>query len=265
MFEVLIARAAEAFQLWDGDPAAAHAYFRDPIALKQFADWRADMQYWSAAALLRRGRPDDLQAAERLITEIKARYPTHRGLLELEEAIHAIGSSSSARPVPVAQTGPPANEPPGNPWLAGYRECLRELASSVDLRGYSFEILSSSSLDAVYTTLYAKPRTPERPPLGQRTDAARPSLETVVSHTRANLVVGDSGSGKSTFLQHLCTRYLEENSEFIPLFLDLSAAPEITADRLDLHDRLSWQILPELFSARFGDLGVDVAIQDLEA
>ncbi len=263
--EVLVARGAEALQLWYGDPVAAHAYFRDPIALRQFADWRADMQYWSAASLLRRGGQDDLQAAERLITKIKARYPAHRGLPELEETIHAIGSSSSAHSVPVAQSRPPTKEPPGNPWLAGYQECLRELASSVDLRGYSFEILSSSSLDAVYTTLYAKPRTPERPPPGQRTDAARPSLETVVGHTRANLVVGDSGSGKSTFLQHLCARYLEEDSEFIPLFLDLSAAPEITADRLDPHDRLSWQILPELFTARFGDLGVDVTIQDLDA
>jgi formylglycine-generating enzyme required for sulfatase activity len=263
--ELLIARTTEALQLWHGDPAPAHAYFRDPVALKQFDDWHADMQYWSAAALLRRGGPDDLQAAERLVTEIKARYPTHRGFRELEDVIHAVTPSSSVHPVSVAQAGAPGNEPPRNPWLAEYRECLRELTSSVDLRGYSFEVLSSSSLDAVYTTLYAKPRTPERPPSGQRTDAARPTLETVVSTTRANLVVGDSGSGKSTFLQHLCERYLEEHSGFIPLFLDLSAAPEITAEQLDPHDRLPWQILPELFSARFGDLGVDIAIHDLDA
>jgi formylglycine-generating enzyme required for sulfatase activity/energy-coupling factor transporter ATP-binding protein EcfA2 len=262
--EMLIAKAAEALQLWHGDPVAAHAYFREPIALKQLTDWRADMQYWSAGALLRRGGLDDVQAAERLITEIRARYPLHRGLSELEEAAHAIESSLGMRPAPAAATGAPAAEPPGSPWLAGYRACLRELASSVDLRGYSFEILSSSSLSAVYTTLYAKPRTLERPPSGQRNDAARPSLETVISHTRANLVVGDSGSGKSTFLQHLCTRYLDEDSEFTPLFLDLSTAPEISADRLDPHDRLSWQILPELFSARFGDLGVDVTISNLD-
>ena len=230
----LIAKAEEALTLWVDDPLSAHEYFRDELALKQFADWLTDIQYWYAGALLRRGEPDDVEAAERIVKQIRLRNQAHRGLAELQRLIE--GASSAARDGGaagrVAPTPAPGPASVQAAWLDRYAECLIELVSSVDLRGFSFEILSSSSL-AIFTPLYAKPRTQERPPAGQLTEAARPPLETVISRTRANLVVGDSGSGKSTFLLHLCARYLDEGSAFIPLFVELGSSPDIPESRLD--------------------------------
>ncbi|MGE5287132.1 MAG: SUMF1/EgtB/PvdO family nonheme iron enzyme [Micromonosporaceae bacterium] len=262
---LLIARAEEALQLWGGDPVAAHQYFVDHLTLKQFSDWLIAIQHWYANALLRRAEPADIESAARLVEQIRARNPSHRGVAELQEAIRALTSVSyAARPgnaSPLAFAGDPGE----SAWLPRYRECLRELASSVDLRGFSIEILSSSSLAAVYTPLYAKPRTLEKPSPEQRTSAGRPLLETVVGHTRANLVIGESGSGKSTFLLHLCASHLDDESKGIPLFIDLGASPPILDARQDPHGRLPWQVLPELFSTRFADLGVDVSVQDLDA
>jgi len=261
----LIAKAEEAMKLWVDDPLSAHEYFRDELVLKQFADWLTDVQYWYAAALLRRGEPDDVEAAERIVKQIGLRNQAHRGLAELQRLIDGLSSAvrdngAAERTAPTPAPGPMSVQAA---WLERYAECLVELVSLVDLRGFSFEILSSSSL-SVFTPLYAKPRTQERPPAGQLTEAGRPPLETVISRTRANLVVGDSGSGKSTFLLHLCARYLDEGSAFIPLFVELGSSPDIPESRLDRQDRLPWQILPELFSSRFADLGVEVSVEDLD-
>jgi formylglycine-generating enzyme required for sulfatase activity len=265
----LIARADEARLLWQGDPVAAHPYFADRLTLKQFSDWFVEILRWQANALLRRADPSDLENAARLLEEIRSRNPSHRGIGELQETIR---SMSPAGPASWYQHDHGITDPfapggnTGDPgWLARYRECLRELASSVDLRGFSIEILSSSSLAAVYTPLYAKPRTLEKPPPEPRGGAGRPLLETVVGQTRANLVIGESGSGKSTFLLHLCASHLDDESKGIPLFIDLGASPAILDERQDSHGRLPWQVLPELFSARFADLGVDVTVQDLDA
>jgi formylglycine-generating enzyme required for sulfatase activity len=262
---LLIMKAEEALQLWGGDPLAAHQYFMDHLTLRQFSDWLIEIQRWYASALLRRAGPADIESAARLLEQIRARNPSHRGVAELQEAIRALSSASPA--AGPGNAGPRAftGDPGDSAWLPRYRECLRELASSVDLRGFSIEILSSSSLAAVYTPLYAKPRTLEKPSPGRRTSAGRPLLETVVGHTRANLVIGESGSGKSTFLLHLCTSHLDDESEGLPLFVDLGASPPILEDRLDSHGRLPWHVLPELFSSCFADLGVDVSVQDLDA
>lgn len=264
----LISKAEEALQLWIGDPVAAHGYFRDTFTLKKFADWLVDIQCWYASALIGRGQPEDRETATRLLEQIRARNPSHRLLPDLQQAVGGRPSAPAAdggqhhSPVSSAMAGPIAAEPA---WLPDYRSCLRELASSVDLRGFSIEFLSSSSLAAVYTPLYARPRTPEKPPPGQLTDAARPLLETVVRQTRANLVVGESGSGKSTFLLHLCASYLAEGADRVPLFVDLGASPAISEDRLDEHGRLPWHILPYLFSSRFADLGIDISVPEVDA
>ena len=261
----LIAKANEALKLWVDDPLSAHDYFRDEFVLKQFADWLMDIQYWYAGALLRRGEPDDVGTSERIVNQIRLRNPAHRGLAELQRLIDGsfsvIGGTGAAEQMVSTPAGDATSVRAA--WLQRYTECLRELVSSVDLRGFSSEILSSSSL-AVFTPLYAKPRTQERPPSGQLTEVGRPALDTVISSTRANLVVGDSGSGKSTFLLHLCARYLDEGSAFTPLFVELGSSPEIPESRLDRQDRLPWQILPELFSSRFADLGVEVSVDDLD-
>ena len=255
----LIAKAAEALQLWRGDPVAAHEYFREQFTLKQYSDWLTEIQTWYADALLRGGEPDDLETAERLAEQIQARNASYRGLPELQKRLRAALGEQGRD-----ETG--SSAPPDTSslaWVAPYLARLTELVSAVDLRGYNSHTLSSFSL-AVYTPLYAKPRSQERPSPGQRTGAGRPSLATVVSRTRANLVVGDPGSGKSTFLAHLCTSYLGSGQFGIPLYVDLVSSPAIPEDRLDRQDRLPWQILPELFGMRFADLGVDVAVQDLD-
>jgi len=261
--DLLIAKAAEALQLWGGDPLAAHPYFHDQVALKQFSDWLADVQRWYARALIRRGDPADLDTAARLAEQIRARNRSHPEVGELQRAIRAF-SPSIPPPARPGSLDALAGGLSDFSWLPRYRECLRDLAASVDLRGFSIEILSSSSLAAVYTALYAKPRSPEKPPPEQRTEARRPLLETVVGHTRANLIVGESGSGKSTFLLHLCTAHLDDKSVGTPLFIDLGASRPISEDRLDQHGRLPWQVLPELFSSRFADLGVEASIRDLD-
>jgi formylglycine-generating enzyme required for sulfatase activity len=267
---LLIAKAEEARQLWRGDPLAAHQYFEDRLMLTQFSDWFVEILGWYAHALLRRAEPADIENARRLLHEIRSRNPLHRNVAgDLEQAIRALSPASTDtwyhnREHGNADTLAFAGTPGTSAWLPRYRECLRELASSVDLRGFSIEILSSSSLAAVYTPLYARPRTPEKPPPDQRTGAGRPLLETVVRQTRANLVVGESGSGKSTFLLHLCATHLDDESEDIPLFIDLGASPPVLEERQDFHGRLPWQVLPELFSACFADLGVDVSVQDLD-
>lgn len=255
----LIAKAAEALQLWRGDPLAAHEYFREPFTLKQYSDWLTEIQAWYASALLRRREPNDIEAAERLADQIQARNASYRGLPDLRERLRAERGEHGRDEI----GGPAPPDAPSLAWVAPYRDCLTELVSVVDLRGYNSHTLSSFSL-AVYTPLYAKPRIQERPPAGQRTDAGRPSLVTVVSRTRANLVVGDPGSGKSTLLAHLCTSYLNSGQFGIPLYVDLVSSPAIPEERLDRQDRLPWQILPELFSMRFADLGVDVSVQDLD-
>lgn len=261
----LIGKAGEALQLYSGDPVAAHGgYFRDEIALRQLANQHEDIQFWYAVALARRGEAADLEETVRLRDEIRVRNPSHHGLNELDELLRR--SEAAAGPAGDSRgSQPPALAwRPGAPaWLDRYRERLIDLTSLVDLRGFRVGMLSSSSLAAVYTPLYAKPRTQERPPAGQRTNAGRPSLETVVGHTRNNLVVGDSGSGKSTFLLHLCARYLADRT-FLPLFVDVGSSPSIGEDRLDEQDRLPWPILPELLSARFSDLGVEVTVPDLD-
>jgi formylglycine-generating enzyme required for sulfatase activity len=261
--EELIRKAEEALPLYAGDPVAAHGgYFQDEISLRQLVNHHEDVQFWYAVALARRGESADLEEAVRLRDEIRVRNPSHHGLSELDDLLRRSG------PTLAGNLGSPprmlAWRPDAPAWLDRYRERLVDLASLVDLRGFRVGMLSSSSLAAVYTPLYAKPRTQERPPAGQRTNAARPSLETVVSHTRNNLVVGDSGSGKSTFLLHLCARYLEDRT-FLPFFVDVGSSPAIGEERLDSHDRLPWQILPELLSARFADLGVDVTVADIDA
>jgi formylglycine-generating enzyme required for sulfatase activity len=255
----LIAKAAEALRLWAGDPVAAHEYFREPLVLERYSGWLTAIQFWYADALVRRGEPDDIETAERQAEQIQARNASFRGLSELRDLIRAARGEqdhdSAANTVPV-------NASPST-WLQSYQQCLAELVSAVDLRGYNSQTLSSFSL-AAYTPLYAKPRTQERPPPGQRTGAGRPLLETVVSGTRANLVIGDSGSGKSTFLAYLCTSYLASGQSGIPLYVDLVSSPAISEARLDRQDRLPWQILPELFSLRFADLGVDVSVPELD-
>ena len=260
----LIAKAEEALHLWGDDPLSAHQYYRDRIALRKFADWLTDIQYWYAGALLRTGETDDVETAKRIVNEIRLHNPAHGGLPELGRLIDA---SSLVRDNRLAEhtaaTPPPEPTSVHAAWLQRYTECLRDLVSSIDLRGFSFEILSSSSL-AVFTPLYAKPRTQERPPTEQLTEAARPLLETVISRTRANLVVGDSGSGKSTLLLHLCAQYLDAGSAFVPLFVELGSSQDIPDNRLNRQDRLPWHILPELFSSRFADLGVDVSVEDLD-
>jgi formylglycine-generating enzyme required for sulfatase activity len=266
---LLIAKADEAQQLWQGDPLAAHQYFADRLTLKQFSDWFVEVLRLHANALLRHAEPADIEDAARLLDEIRSRSPSHRSVTELQQAIRAISPASAGAPHLYQERGndrpPPFAESQGDPaWLTRYRECLRELASSVDLRGFSIEILSSSSLAAVYTPLYAKPRTLEKPLPEQRSSAVRPMLETVLGQTRANLVIGDSGSGKSTFLLHLCANHLDDEFKGIPLFIDLGASPPIPEDWQDPHGRLPWRVLPELLSYRFADLGVEVSVEDLD-
>jgi len=260
----IIRLCRRAFGLWTEDPADAHPYLHDGSIFAADRRRYTALKAAYARALLAVPEIEPPALAEVLeaVDEIRRLDPDSAELRDLTERVarrRTIVLRQRPSAEAVAQQGDPA-------WLSRYKEYLRELVESIDLRPFGSEVLSASSLATVYTPLYVKPRSSEQPlpATARQREIGRPQLDEVVDTARGVLIVGESGSGKSTFVQHLCRRYLQDDSGVVPLLLELSQFGHLKEGDLDDRDRLPWDVLVRAFVDHLAAEGIEATAETVD-
>jgi len=253
----------QALLLWVEDPAEAHPFLYDTGIFAGDRERYAVMKAAYARALLKTSdlRSMDLAEATEAIEDLRRMRPGSPEVIDLDSRLSRRQSS-----VHEPLSGSPLSEPAAPtriPWLSQYQEYLEDVVTSIDLRAFGSKILSASSLATVYTPLYVRPRSTEQPAPERRRDASRPMLEAVVESIRAALIVGQSGSGKSTFLLHLCRRYLQERAQ-VPLLFELVELSSLLEEELDARGRMPSNVIAQALADRLNAVGIPATVEDID-
>ncbi len=97
---------------------------------------------------------------------------------------------------------------------ASYRTWLRDYTDAIDIRGIATGELQQAHrfpLLELYTELFVRSGVGDRIP-----------LKSVVESTRCTTILGEPGSGKTTFLRYLARTYVVDRDKPLPLFLRLT-------------------------------------------
>ncbi|MGH8900542.1 MAG: SUMF1/EgtB/PvdO family nonheme iron enzyme [Egibacteraceae bacterium] len=262
----LIRLCRNAFELWVEDPAEAHAYVRDQGILAGEHDRYVALKAAFARTLLRAPKltRSELAQARETIAELRRLDPGSPDVADLESRLSRRQTSNSPKQSPLTTVAAQAAMPTRPPWLPHYRDYLQDLVTSIDLRPFGSEVFSASSLATVYTPLHVKPRSTEQPRSEAQPEVRRPTLEAAVESIRAALVVGQPGSGKSTFLHHLCGRYLQDEAGPVPLLFELVEISAIGEEQLDGRGRLPGDVITRAFVDHLRAEGIPAIVDDVD-
>ncbi|MGH3921993.1 MAG: SUMF1/EgtB/PvdO family nonheme iron enzyme, partial [Pseudonocardiaceae bacterium] len=261
----LVRLCRAAFELWVEDPTEAHPYVRDQGILASEHDRYVALKAAFARALLRAPKlvRSELAEARETIEELRRLDPSSPDLADLDTRLSRHRIQTPPRQSPAAAVAAQAATPTRPSWLPDYRDYLRDVVTSIDLRPFGREIFGASSLATVYRPLYVKPRSTEQPRSEAQPEVRRPTLEAAVEFTRTTLVVGQPGSGKSTFLHHLCRQYLEDEAGPVPLLFELVEISDIGEEQLDSRGRLPWDVINRAFVNHLTAEGVSATVDDV--
>lgn len=240
---------------WTGDPVEIHAgYLRTPEVFSAFKGHylRIRSEYVRVLVADPEVSEDDLRLARLLVDHITAVDPEFEELDQLNRAL------ARARPVDGPPTTPGTRPTPIGGWINDYRAYLARALAEIDLRSFGSAV-TEAPLEALYRDSFVAPGPGE-----VRAEGYRHLLTDVISSTPKAVVVGDSGSGKSTFLQHYCRRLLESDSEGrLPVLVDLVELNDAEWLKLDRRNRAPWDTLLQAFARQLRQRGIEVELETL--
>jgi formylglycine-generating enzyme required for sulfatase activity/GTPase SAR1 family protein len=142
-------------------------------------------------------------------------------------------------------------------WLEAYREHVRVRVSEIDMRVLGLKHLDVVAVEDVYTPLHAR-----RGIARSTTSEARVALSEAVKLSRALLIIGDSGTGKTTFLNHLAQESLQ-SSAYLPLVIDLVDVGNVAQETMSVTGRLPWTTFVECLVTRAAEDGISIDVNSI--
>ena|GEM_PF-1729217 len=146
---------------------------------------------------------------------------------DVTKSKHSIPANTPSRPsLPESKASSQPSIDRSSADDAGYRRWLRERTYAIDIRGIGAGNARQAHrfpLSSLYIKLHTRPpKTLNRSPAVTRPLFQRYSLEDMVMAQRCTIVIGDPGSGKTTFLNYLAHKWANEVNNPLPLLMQAS-------------------------------------------
>lgn len=116
-----------------------------------------------------------------------------------------------------------------------YRDWLKEHTDSIDIRGIGYQNsvhLRRFPLLELFVNLYKEKEKPKKR-FSEATEnsSKRISLEESINANQAILILGDAGTGKTTFLKYLARSYVDQKEAPLPIFFRITDLVEFLMSR----------------------------------